>query len=99
MIIQGNVRAHVRVIPLASIGSQHQQKRLDMMGLPLAALGFAQSPKQSVGESMYQENRIKMLTKSKPELAKHLLQTAQAEVDAGWQLYWQLYKYLAARKI
>ncbi|MFQ4140903.1 pyruvate:ferredoxin (flavodoxin) oxidoreductase [Chlorogloeopsis sp. ULAP02] len=53
------------------------------------------SPKQPVRESMYQENRFKMLAKSKPELAKHLLQAAQAEVDARWQLY----EYLAARKI
>lgn len=53
------------------------------------------SPKQPVLESMYQENRFQMLAKSKPELAKHLLQAAQAEVDARWQLY----EYLAARKI
>ncbi|MDM9381673.1 pyruvate:ferredoxin (flavodoxin) oxidoreductase [Chlorogloeopsis sp. ULAP01] len=53
------------------------------------------SPKQPVQESMYQENRFKMLAKSKPELAKHLLQAAQADVDARWQFY----EYLAARKI
>ncbi|MCX7596272.1 MAG: hypothetical protein N2235_21445 [Fischerella sp.] len=35
---------------------------------------------------MYQENRFKMLAKSKPELAKNLLQQAQAEVNARWQL-------------
>jgi pyruvate-ferredoxin/flavodoxin oxidoreductase len=52
-------------------------------------------PKQSPEQSMYQENRFKMLAKSKPELAKHLLQQAQAEVDARWQLY----EYLAARPI
>lgn len=49
------------------------------------------SPTQSVEQSMYQENRFKMLTKSKPELAKQLLQQAQAEVDARWQMY----QYLA----
>jgi pyruvate-ferredoxin/flavodoxin oxidoreductase len=52
-------------------------------------------PKQSPEQSMYQENRFKMLAKSKPELAKNLLQQAQAEVNARWQLY----EYLAARPI
>ncbi|MBD2344857.1 pyruvate:ferredoxin (flavodoxin) oxidoreductase [Anabaena subtropica] len=51
------------------------------------------SPTQSVEQSMYQENRFKMLTKSKPELAKQLLAQAQAEVDARWQMY----QYLANR--
>ncbi|MEH2284458.1 MAG: pyruvate:ferredoxin (flavodoxin) oxidoreductase [Nostoc sp.] len=53
------------------------------------------SPKQSVEHSMYQENRFKMLTKSKPDVAKHLLEQAQAEVDARWQMY----QYLAKREI
>jgi pyruvate-ferredoxin/flavodoxin oxidoreductase len=44
---------------------------------------------------MYQENRFKMLTKSKPPLAKRLLEEAQADVDARWQMY----EYLAARKL
>ncbi|ODH01430.1 pyruvate:ferredoxin (flavodoxin) oxidoreductase [Nostoc sp. KVJ20] len=51
------------------------------------------SPTQSVEHSMYQENRFKMLTKSKPDIAKHLLEQAQAEVDARWQTY----QYLAKR--
>mgnify|MGYP001770929445 CR=1 FL=1 len=51
------------------------------------------SPKQSLEASMYQENRFKMLVKSKPELAQRLLQQAQAEVDARWQLY----EYLSAQ--
>jgi pyruvate-ferredoxin/flavodoxin oxidoreductase len=51
------------------------------------------APKQSVEQSMYQENRFKMLTKSKPEVAKHLLEQAQAEVDARWLMY----QYLANR--
>ncbi|PMB17325.1 pyruvate:ferredoxin (flavodoxin) oxidoreductase, partial [Fischerella thermalis CCMEE 5319] len=51
------------------------------------------SPEQSLEQSMYQENRFKMLVKNKPELAQRLLQQAQAEVDARWQLY----KYLAAQ--
>ncbi|WP_017652260.1 pyruvate:ferredoxin (flavodoxin) oxidoreductase [Fortiea contorta] len=49
------------------------------------------SPNQPVDKSMYQENRFKMLTKSKPEVAKQLLEQAQAEVDARWQMY----QYLA----
>ncbi|MEH1870789.1 pyruvate:ferredoxin (flavodoxin) oxidoreductase [Nostoc sp.] len=53
------------------------------------------SPKQSVEHSMYQENRFKMLTKSKPEVAKHLLEQAQAEVDTRWQMY----QYLAKRDV
>ncbi|MEH1774505.1 pyruvate:ferredoxin (flavodoxin) oxidoreductase [Nostoc sp.] len=53
------------------------------------------SPTQSVEHSMYQENRFKMLTKSKPDVAKHLLEQAQAEVDARWQMY----QYLAKRDI
>ncbi|MFN6526251.1 pyruvate:ferredoxin (flavodoxin) oxidoreductase [Nostoc sp. ChiSLP03a] len=53
------------------------------------------SPTQSVEHSMYQENRFKMLTKSKPDVAKYLLEQAQAEVDARWQTY----QYLAKRNI
>ncbi|MEH2259882.1 pyruvate:ferredoxin (flavodoxin) oxidoreductase [Nostoc sp.] len=53
------------------------------------------SPTQSVEDSMYQENRFKMLTKSKPDVAKQLLEQAQAEVDARWQTY----QYLAKRDI
>ncbi|MBD2509278.1 pyruvate:ferredoxin (flavodoxin) oxidoreductase [Nostoc muscorum FACHB-395] len=53
------------------------------------------SPTQSVEHSMYQENRFKMLTKSKPDVAKNLLEQAQAEVDARWQMY----QYLAKRDI
>ncbi|MEH1837383.1 MAG: pyruvate:ferredoxin (flavodoxin) oxidoreductase [Nostoc sp.] len=52
-------------------------------------------PQQSVEDSMYQENRFKMLTKSKPEVAKHLLEQAQAEVDTRWQMY----QYLAKRDV
>ncbi|MDZ8093211.1 MAG: pyruvate:ferredoxin (flavodoxin) oxidoreductase [Nostoc sp. DedQUE05] len=53
------------------------------------------SPTQSVEHSMYQENRFKMLTKSKPDVAKHLLEQVQAEVDTRWQTY----QYLAKRDI
>ncbi|MDJ0795340.1 MAG: pyruvate:ferredoxin (flavodoxin) oxidoreductase [Calothrix sp. MO_167.B12] len=55
----------------------------------------SRQPKQSVEQSMYQENRFKMLTKSKPELAGDLLQQAQAEAEARWRMY----EYLAARKM
>jgi pyruvate-ferredoxin/flavodoxin oxidoreductase len=43
---------------------------------------------------MYLENRFKMLTKTKPEEAKHLLQEAQEDANARWQIY----QYLAAFK-
>jgi pyruvate-ferredoxin/flavodoxin oxidoreductase len=49
------------------------------------------SPKKSVGESMYAENRFKMLTKSQPADAKRLLQEAQEDVN----LRWRMYEYLA----
>ncbi|MFN9398271.1 MAG: thiamine pyrophosphate-dependent enzyme, partial [Dolichospermum sp.] len=51
------------------------------------------APSESVEKSMYQENRFKMLTKSKPEVAKLLLEQAQAEVNARWEMY----QYLAKR--
>jgi pyruvate-ferredoxin/flavodoxin oxidoreductase len=51
------------------------------------------APAESVEKSMYQENRFKMLVKSKPEIAKQLLLQAQAEVDARWDMY----QYLAKR--
>ncbi|WP_353930264.1 pyruvate:ferredoxin (flavodoxin) oxidoreductase [Okeanomitos corallinicola TIOX110] len=51
------------------------------------------APSESVEKSMYQENRFKMLIKSKPEIAKQLLLQAQAEVDARWDMY----QYLAKR--
>ncbi|CAN1211521.1 pyruvate:ferredoxin (flavodoxin) oxidoreductase [Tumidithrix helvetica PCC 7403] len=49
------------------------------------------SPKKTVGESMYAENRFKMLTKSKPTEAKRLLQSAQEDVN----LRRKMYEYLA----
>lgn len=52
-------------------------------------------PKHTVGESMYAENRFKMLTKSKPDDAKRLLQAAQADVD----LRWKMYEYLANQQL
>ena len=52
-------------------------------------------PKNSPEESMYRENRFKMLKKSKPEIAKQLMEEAQAEVNQRWKMY----EYLAARKL
>nr|MDJ0904315.1 thiamine pyrophosphate-dependent enzyme [Xenococcus sp. MO_188.B8] len=51
------------------------------------------SPKKPVSQSMYAENRFKMLTKSKPDAAKRLLQEAQDDVDTRWQMY----EYLASK--
>ncbi|MBZ8181084.1 pyruvate:ferredoxin (flavodoxin) oxidoreductase [Oscillatoria salina] len=53
------------------------------------------SPKHSVEDSMYAENRFKMLTRTNPEQAKQLLEAAQADVNTRWQLY----QYLAARHL
>ncbi|NEO54920.1 MAG: pyruvate:ferredoxin (flavodoxin) oxidoreductase [Okeania sp. SIO3B5] len=53
------------------------------------------SPKKPVGESMYQENRFKMLTKSKPADAKELLAQAQEDVNTRYAMY----EYLAARQL
>jgi pyruvate-ferredoxin/flavodoxin oxidoreductase len=53
------------------------------------------SPKLSVEQTMYKENRFKMLTKSKPEDAKRLLKEAQEDVDNRWRMY----EYLAARPL
>jgi pyruvate-ferredoxin/flavodoxin oxidoreductase len=54
----------------------------------------SRSPKLSVEQAMYTENRFKMLTRSKPEDAKRLVQQAQADVNTRWQMY----QYLAARQ-
>jgi pyruvate-ferredoxin/flavodoxin oxidoreductase len=52
-------------------------------------------PKHRVEDYLYMENRFKMLTKSRPEEAKRLLNEAQKDVDTRWKLY----EYLAARPI
>jgi pyruvate-ferredoxin/flavodoxin oxidoreductase len=54
----------------------------------------SRSPKLSVEQYMYAENRFKMLTLSKPQEARKLLQEAQEDVNTRWQLY----QYLAARQ-
>jgi pyruvate-ferredoxin/flavodoxin oxidoreductase len=51
------------------------------------------SPKIPVEQSMYLENRFKMLTKSKPAAAKRLLAEAQQDIETRWRFY----QYLAAR--
>ncbi|MGF1520007.1 MAG: pyruvate:ferredoxin (flavodoxin) oxidoreductase [Nodosilinea sp.] len=47
----------------------------------------SRAPQLSVEQSMYAENRFKMLTHSDPEAAKTLLQQAQQDVQTRWQLY------------
>ncbi|MCU0550611.1 MAG: pyruvate:ferredoxin (flavodoxin) oxidoreductase [Leptolyngbya sp. Prado105] len=51
------------------------------------------SPKHPIEDSLYQENRFKMLTQSNPDAAEQLLQAAQADVQTRWQLY----EYFAAK--
>lgn len=53
------------------------------------------SPKKPVGDSMYRENRFKMLVKSNPSAAKQLLEEAQNDIN----LRWQMYEYLAAQPL
>ncbi|MDJ0658924.1 MAG: pyruvate:ferredoxin (flavodoxin) oxidoreductase [Crocosphaera sp.] len=53
------------------------------------------SPKLPIERTMYQENRFKMLARSKPDAAKKLLKEAQQDVNTRWQMY----QYLAARQL
>lgn len=55
----------------------------------------SRTPRLPVEESMYLENRFKMLTKINPQVAKQLLQEAQHDVNIRWQMY----QYLAARQV
>jgi pyruvate-ferredoxin/flavodoxin oxidoreductase len=55
----------------------------------------SRSPKISLEQAMYGENRFKMLTRSNPDEAKRLAKLAQADADTRWQLY----QALAARSI
>ena len=55
----------------------------------------SRTPRIPVENSMYMENRFKMLTKINSERAKELLQEAQTDVNTRWQMY----QYLAARKL
>ncbi len=55
----------------------------------------SRTPIIPVEQSMYMENRFKMLSKINPETAKQLLKEAQQDVNTCWQMY----RYLAARKL
>jgi pyruvate-ferredoxin/flavodoxin oxidoreductase len=59
------------------------------------SVGLAESPKISIEQAMYGENRFKMLTRSNPDEAKRLAKLAQSDADTRWQLY----QALAARSI
>ncbi len=50
----------------------------------------SRTPRLPIEQSMYLENRFKMLTKTKPEAAKELLQEAQADVNTRWEMYQDL---------
>ncbi|MEB3212095.1 MAG: pyruvate:ferredoxin (flavodoxin) oxidoreductase, partial [Leptolyngbyaceae bacterium] len=53
----------------------------------------SRTPKRSLEDAMYSENRFKMLLRSNPEAAKTLLQQAREDVSTRWHMY----HYLAAR--
>ncbi|WP_204101961.1 MULTISPECIES: pyruvate:ferredoxin (flavodoxin) oxidoreductase [Spirulina sp. CCY15215] len=55
----------------------------------------SRSPKKAAKDSFNAENRFKMLTKTQPEAAKKLWAEAQQDIDTRWQMY----QYLAARKL
>jgi pyruvate-ferredoxin/flavodoxin oxidoreductase len=52
-------------------------------------------PKLPIEQYLNLENRFRMLTASKPEVAHRLFAEAQADVNARWELY----QYLAARNV
>jgi pyruvate-ferredoxin/flavodoxin oxidoreductase len=53
----------------------------------------SRKPRGPVQKYLYMENRFKMLTKSKPEVARQLFEAAQDDVDTRWAMY----EYLASR--
>ncbi|MEB3311305.1 MAG: pyruvate:ferredoxin (flavodoxin) oxidoreductase [Snowella sp.] len=53
------------------------------------------SPKLTVEQTMYRENRFKMLSRSNPEAAKKLLKLAQGDVNTRWAMY----QYLSDRHL
>ncbi|HRY51890.1 MAG TPA: pyruvate:ferredoxin (flavodoxin) oxidoreductase [Candidatus Paceibacterota bacterium] len=55
----------------------------------------SQAAKVKVQDFLMSENRFKMLTKSKPEDARRFFEQAQQDANARWQLY----SYMAARKL
>jgi pyruvate-ferredoxin/flavodoxin oxidoreductase len=54
----------------------------------------SRAPKIPIEQFLYLENRFKMLTKSKPEEARRLLEEARKDVQTRWRMY----EYLGARK-
>jgi pyruvate-ferredoxin/flavodoxin oxidoreductase len=54
----------------------------------------SRAPKIPIEQFLYLENRFKMLTKSRPEEARKLLESAHQDVYTRWRMY----EYLAARK-
>jgi pyruvate-ferredoxin/flavodoxin oxidoreductase len=55
----------------------------------------SRKPRLPVEQYMYMENRFKMLTKSKPDMAKRFLEQAQLSVNERWAMY----EYLANRAV
>ena len=55
----------------------------------------SRTPTKKVQDFMLMETRFKMLTKSKPEDAKHLWQQAQNDVETRYRMY----EYLSQRKV
>ena len=55
------------------------------------------APKMKVADYMDMENRFKMLTKSKPDVAKRLYKEAQECVDARWRFYQHMATYTTAQ--
>jgi pyruvate-ferredoxin/flavodoxin oxidoreductase len=55
----------------------------------------SRAPKIPIEQFLYLENRFKMLTMSKPEEARRLLEEAQKDVQTRWRMY----EYLGARKL
>jgi len=53
----------------------------------------SRAPKIPIEQFLYLENRFKMLTKTKPEESKRLLEEAQKDVQTRWRMY----EYLSAR--
>jgi pyruvate-ferredoxin/flavodoxin oxidoreductase len=52
----------------------------------------SKAPRVPVKEYMYNENRFRMLTQSKPEVAEELAVLAQENVNERWQMYEQMAK-------
>jgi pyruvate-ferredoxin/flavodoxin oxidoreductase len=72
---------------------RYDPRRLEQGENPLVL--DSRAPKRPLEESMYSENRFKMLLRSHPAEAKQLLQEAQINVASRYHLY----EYLAARDL